>query len=137
MQLDGDARRNAFLNSPWVKAVIPIRPGREQSALNWLMQAHVEGTDNLDATYAGGDLEFAGKTIMEALQGLADQVGALGTEMKNELASETVFETGFDPLEGGFKAAFNATGTPFEKFDQWIEILPTEQIVAVDYHPTV
>ena len=29
LQLDGDNLRNAFLNSPWVKAVLPIRPGRE------------------------------------------------------------------------------------------------------------
>ena len=28
LQLDGDNLRNAFLNAPWVKAVIPIRPGR-------------------------------------------------------------------------------------------------------------
>src|SRR5262249_11261430 len=26
LQLDGDNHRNAFLNSPWVKAVVPIRP---------------------------------------------------------------------------------------------------------------
>ena len=35
LQLDGDNLRNAFLNAPWVKAVIPsARP--EQAALNWL-----------------------------------------------------------------------------------------------------
>ena len=28
LQLDGDNLRNAFLNAPWVKAVIPIRPGQ-------------------------------------------------------------------------------------------------------------
>jgi hypothetical protein len=133
MQLDGDPHRNAFLNSPWVKAVIPIRPGRERAAINWLMQAQVEGTENLGATYAGGEPELAGKTIEQALKTLAEEVGALGTDMKNELATETVFENGFDPLEGGFKA----TGIPFEVFDQWIEILPTEQIVAVDYHPVI
>src|SRR5262249_44926747 len=48
LQLDGDNFRNAFLNSPWVKAVIPIRPGKESAALNWLQLAHVEGTDGLD-----------------------------------------------------------------------------------------
>ena len=51
LQLDGDNLRNAFLNSPWVKAVIPIRIGKERAALNWLQQAHVEGADGLDATY--------------------------------------------------------------------------------------
>src|SRR5439155_15221107 len=41
LQLDGDSMRNAFLNSPWVKAVIPIRPGKEMDALAWLQKAHV------------------------------------------------------------------------------------------------
>jgi hypothetical protein len=36
LQLDGDNMRNAFLNAPWVKAVIPIRPGKEKAAINWL-----------------------------------------------------------------------------------------------------
>ena len=36
LQLDGDNMRNAFLNAPWVKAVIPIRPGKEEAAINWL-----------------------------------------------------------------------------------------------------
>ena len=35
LQLDGDDLRNAFLNAPWVKAVIPIRPGKEQAAIQW------------------------------------------------------------------------------------------------------
>src|SRR5581483_10540979 len=54
LQLDGDNLRNAFLNAPWVKAVIPIRPGKELAALNWLMHAHVEGTDGIDARYQAG-----------------------------------------------------------------------------------
>ena len=33
LQLDGDNMRNAFLNAPWVKAVIPIRPGKEEALL--------------------------------------------------------------------------------------------------------
>lgn len=36
MQLDGDTRRNAFLNSPWCRVCIPVRPGRERQALEWL-----------------------------------------------------------------------------------------------------
>ena len=48
------------------------------------------------------------------------------------MASEKVFETGFDPLAGGFRPA-----EPYEVFDQWIEILPTDQVaaVAVRYDP--
>lgn len=42
IQLDGDSRRNEFINSPWVRACLPIRPGRERAALAWLAK-HVEG----------------------------------------------------------------------------------------------
>ena len=37
--------RNAFLNAPWVKAVIPIRPGKEEAAINWLKG--VEGMNGI------------------------------------------------------------------------------------------
>jgi len=36
IQLDGDNHRNAFLNSPWVKAIIPIHPSKEAMAIEWL-----------------------------------------------------------------------------------------------------
>ncbi|MHB1419539.1 MAG: hypothetical protein ACYCX4_08085 [Bacillota bacterium] len=129
LQLDGDNHRNAFLNSPWVKAVIPIRPGRETAAINWLKLAHVEGTEGLDAQYCGPEPELKGKTIGEALQILVTKVSILNTEIKHTLQGETVFENGFTPLERGFQA----TGTPFEVFDQWVEDLPTDQIVALEY----
>ena len=45
LQLDGDNMRNAFLNAPWVKAVIPIRPGKEEAAINWLKG--VEGMNGI------------------------------------------------------------------------------------------
>lgn len=130
LQLDGDNHRNAFLNSPWVKAVIPIHPGRERAALNWLQQAHIEGADDsLDANYTGPEPELQGMTIRQALEALADKIGAQGSKIENALATEKVFEKGFDPLEGGFQA----TGTPYEIFDQWIEVLPTDQVVAKEY----
>jgi hypothetical protein len=131
LQLDGDARRNAFLNSPWVKAVIPIRPGREKAALEWLTKAHVEGSDGLDAQIEAQETELSGsgpKTIRDAIMALAATVTA-GQNMDNTLASEKVYEKGFDPLEGGFEVR------PFDVFDQWTEVLPTDQVVAVDYVP--
>lgn len=42
LQLDGDTRRNEFLNSPWVRVCLPIRAGREREAIAWLAK-HVEG----------------------------------------------------------------------------------------------
>ena len=58
LQLDGDNLRNAFLNAPWVKAVIPIRPGREKAALNWLHTA-IEGDEGWNATYTATTPEDA------------------------------------------------------------------------------
>lgn len=49
------------------------------------------------------------------------------TQIANTLVAEKVFETGFDPLDGGFRPA-----APYEVFDQWIEVLPTDQVVAVE-----
>ena len=47
LQLDGDNLRNAFLNAPWVKAVIPVRPGQERAAMAWLQNVSVEGSEGL------------------------------------------------------------------------------------------
>ena len=45
------------------------------------------------------------------------------------IAADAVFETGFDPLAGGFDAGLPAN----QVFSQWISVLPTDQIVAVEY----
>ncbi|RWB30461.1 MAG: peptidoglycan-binding protein [Mesorhizobium sp.] len=52
LQLDGDDMRNRFLNAPWVRAVMPVRPGKEEAAIAWLTRAEVEGTEGLDLPYA-------------------------------------------------------------------------------------
>jgi hypothetical protein len=132
IQLDGDDRRNAFLNTPWAKAVVPIRPGKEAEALAWLQKEHVEGVDGLDATYAGSEADLAGLTVRQAILTLARDVAALNQDMNSTLIAEKAFETGFDPLDGGFRAP---TAT-FAPFDQWIEVLPTDQVVAREYDVT-
>jgi hypothetical protein len=163
LQLDGDNLRNAFLNAPWVKAVLPILPGKERDALEWLKQAKVEGSDGLSDDYAGDDLktfedEYFDKygvqkkiTVEDALDMVADAVSAKHANSFDVVSEvihpvpgkaltiayvrpDRVFETGFDPLADGFRA------TPkedFEVIDQWVEILPTDQVVAVavDYDP--
>jgi hypothetical protein len=50
---------------------------------------------------------------------------------------EKVYEHGFYPLQGGFRANPiepdpNNTDRNFQLFDQWVEILPTDQIVPVE-----
>lgn len=47
IQLDGDRRRNEFLNSPWARICIPMRADREREAIQWLA-AHMEGEVGYD-----------------------------------------------------------------------------------------
>jgi hypothetical protein len=48
IQLDGDRRRNEFINSPWARICLPMRPGREREAVGWLAK-HLEGEVGYDA----------------------------------------------------------------------------------------
>ena len=140
IQLDGDTHRNAFLNSPWVKAVIPIQPGKEEEAFEWLKKAGVEGMDGLDARYDGSESDLCDPhdrpegvdyaTIGCVLKGLARKIKSENSNTGNVVKNtEVVFENGFDPLEGGFRVPTES----FQIFDQWIEVLPTDQTVAVEY----
>jgi hypothetical protein len=153
LQLDGDNLRNAFLNSPWVKAVIPIRPGKERAAMNWLQRLHVEGTEGLDDRYVAPPAELAeiphtgpSVTVRDAINHLCDvvaqkhtdslKVGRYPTDEINDdnrvsaTPVDKVYEHGFYPLQGGFRAM---PGTEdFEVFDQWVEVLPTDQVVPVE-----
>jgi hypothetical protein len=130
LQLDGDMHRNAFLNSPWAKVVVPIRPGREPEALRWLQLAHVEESEGLDENYPGQEPGLQGLTIQAALLALAKEVASLDT-IQNSRLTEKVFEDGFDPLAGGF----SVPSRPFEIFDQFIAVLDTDQLVAQEYVP--
>ena len=162
LQLDGDNLRNAFLNAPWVKAVIPIRSGKERDALEWLKQSEVEGASGLGEEYAGSDVDYFAErkqslsndpnppTNGEVLDILAADVATKyragltpqleppvpGEAAVKYLPMDRVFEKGFDPLKDGFRVLDEADQV-FEIFDQWTEILPTDQIVAmpVEYDP--
>jgi hypothetical protein len=168
LQLDGDTMRNAFLNAPWVKAVIPIRPGKGLAALNWLTHASVEGSDGLNAQYIptggqegidmvatltnyswsdaddiarySGSFSVPDLKLKDALKYLAIKLKekdkkstevrteTVGGDTWNYLPPDKVYDHGFYPLEGGFKAT---SSEPFAVFDQWVEVLPTDQMVAV------
>jgi hypothetical protein len=159
IQLDGDNMRNAFLNAPWVKAVIPIREGKETEAFNWLASPEIEGARDLDATYQSSNAEELVKmrvtlglpenaviTIRDAIQYLIKRVQAdqLVSKKKqsdetnpelNYLPTEKVYESGFNPLQGGFTAQEldeNGNQKPFSIFSQWVEVVPTDQIVPVE-----
>jgi hypothetical protein len=143
LQLDGDNLRNAFLNAPWVKAVIPIRPGREKAALNWLHAIVGHEQDGWDSTYDATNSEDAllvaqlaaeGRppTIGNVLEKIAEGMEKENGDIKNVLEADRVFEHGFDHLAGGFDAGAD----PTKPFSQWISVLPTDQLVAVDYTAT-
>ncbi|MFG1949386.1 hypothetical protein [Nonomuraea sp. NPDC048826] len=128
IQLDGDERRNEFLNAAWAKAVLPVRPGHEMCALQLLRKIEGEGVFQRPYAFQEGDpAEYQNKTVGEVLQLLAGGLQQANRNMDNVRAAEKVFETGFDPLEGGFRPA-----EPYQVFDQWIEVLPTDQVVAVE-----
>jgi len=113
-----------------VKAVLPIRPGHELEALDWLAQAKVEGEAGLGQPYPmqpGDPASYQGKSMGDVLELLAAELQASNTDIKNTLATEKVFETGFDPLGTGFRPA-----EPYQVFDEWLEVLPTDQVVAVE-----
>jgi hypothetical protein len=169
MQLDGDHQRNAFLNAPWVKAVVPIRPGKELAALNWLSDPSIEGAEGLDDLYQAAsagesskildrlrnhpwsdpalvtryrDLDPAKLTIRDVLRYVAITVLAKHGEGQqvvteqlepgvtlNYLRPDMVYEKGFDPLDKGFKAE---SEKGYEVFDQWVEVLPTDQVAVVE-----
>jgi len=71
MQLDGDQRRNEFLNSPWARVCVPIRPSREAEAVDWL------------AAYVEGKTGFDFKSTTSPLKNLVDEIT---TFRKNERA---------------------------------------------------
>ena len=153
LQLDGDNLRNSFLNAPWVKAVIPIRPGKERAAINWLQRLHVEGTEGLDDEYVAPpdeleEIPHTGSkvTVRDAINHLSDMVAQKHEESlevslhpideindDNKVSAtpiDKVYEHGFYALQGGFRLM---PGTEnFELFDQWVEILPTDQVVPVE-----
>jgi hypothetical protein len=70
--------------------------------------------------------------IGEVLEIIADRLQKENEDIQNVLAADKVFEKGFDHLAGGFAAGLDAN----EVFSQWISVLPTDQIVAVEYEPT-
>jgi len=160
LQLDGDNMRNAFLNAPWVKAIIPIRPGKEEAAINWLKG--VEGmngitddvlyqTDNPNEMDINGNT-LNGQKMIDVLVDLAKKIKKkyqegieTGKYPKQDEVSDPnlvdeenvvtatpidrVYEHGFFPLEQSFRVN---VGKNYEIFDQWLEVLPTDQIVPVE-----
>lgn len=75
IQLDGDNRRNEFLNSPWVRVCVPINPGNERDAIEWLAQ-HIEGDRGYDIE--NGPLKAVLESIEERRE--AEQMASDGPD---------------------------------------------------------
>ena len=71
IQLDGDSRRNEFINSPWIRVCMPIYPGREREAILWLAK-HIEGEEGYNVN--SGPL----KELLDQVEIYRDQEGKLG-----------------------------------------------------------
>ena len=67
-------------------------------------------------------------TIGQVLDQVADRLEKQNGNIQNVLETDRVFEYGFDHLAGGFDAGVPAN----QIFSQWVSILPTDQIVAVE-----
>jgi len=82
MHVDGDTHRNAFLNSPWVKAILPIRPGRERErdAITSLQCQEIAGTESLNEPYpydAKPDTpEYKNHSMKEVLLMIEDKIAS-------------------------------------------------------------
>jgi hypothetical protein len=91
VQLDGDSRRNEFLNSPWVRACFPIRPNQEEEALTWLA-THVEGELGYDPT------QEPLKTALDSIKLIRENQVALGQNGFDFVTVDSPVDTPTGPL---------------------------------------
>ncbi|WP_110181873.1 hypothetical protein [Nocardioides solisilvae] len=93
IQLDGDTRRNEFINSPWIRACLPIRKGREREALAWLA-THVEGERGYDPD------KQPLKGVLDAIAARRAAEGGLGVDGPEYVTADTaVADAGIDPAQ--------------------------------------
>lgn len=109
IQIDGDQQRQAFLNAPYVKVVIPLRPGQEEQALKWLKLI---------------------EAIEEGDNSLASQVVAVSEQHGKEPSRLRAIYEGAAPPATGSGAGI-VVPPDHGVFSEWYEVLPTAQIVPV------
>jgi hypothetical protein len=119
IQLDGDRRRNEFLNSPWVRVCVPIRPGLEAEACRWLAK-HIEG---------GRGFNTAPGT----------PIGALIDAIEARRSTEKEASPGPDyvTLEGEPVPSNDAARAAFPVVDEYEVAVPTEGFVfeGIEFAP--
>jgi len=91
IQIDGDSRRNEFINSPWVRVCLPVVPGREREAIDWL-RTHIEGEFGYNPD--SGPL----KALLEDLEKTREKEEALGVNGPNYVTVDSTVGAPEDPL---------------------------------------
>ncbi len=92
IQLDGDRRRNEFLNSAWARICLPMRPGREDEAIAWLAK-HLEGDVGYDAS--SGVLA----DLLAEIRGYRDREQGLGLDGPDWVTVDATPGAPADPLK--------------------------------------
>ncbi len=92
IQLDGDRRRNEFLNSPWARICMPIRPGREREAVLWLAK-HLEGEVGYNSS--SGPLA----DLLKDIEGYRTREGNLGLNGADYITVDSTPGAPADPAE--------------------------------------
>ncbi len=113
IQMDGDRRRNEFLNSPWVRVCVPVKPGLEEDAVRWLAE-HLEGQRGLDLAPTA-------------------PAGKLLAALRERRAAESAATPGPDyvTLDGEVPPERIASSEAFPIVDEFDVLLPTDGFV---YH---
>jgi len=116
IQMDGDRRRNEFLNSPWVRVCVPVRAGMERHAIAWLA-CHLEGEVGYD-TAAGtalGDLiaDIEGQRLQEGLAATGpDYLFLDGTDAPDRAEAADAF-----PVVDEFEVVIPTEGFAYDRID--------------------
>lgn len=91
IQLDGDTRRNEFLNSPWLRVCLPVHPERERESVEWLAK-HIEGKFGYDST------KNPLKGLMDEIEEFRTKEESLGVDGPDFVTVDSTVGAPVDPL---------------------------------------
>jgi hypothetical protein len=127
IQLDGDDRRNEFINSPWLRVCLPIRASREREALAWLAE-HIEGDLGYDP--AKDPL----KTLLGQVEAIRTREQAVAAAGPDYVSAETPVVVSATP---GAPAGPLQLSDVYPVIDEFEVTVPTEGFVYDDLVVTI
>ena len=83
----------------------------------------------MNAGFVDDDGQPTGETIEDRLMALAREIRRHNDPDAVYAAGQSVYETGFNPVNGRVRL----TGEPLTTFAEWVEVVPTRQVVPVPY----